>query len=89
VMFKFIASLRGLLRHRSRSAYCPQAQVQPFGRLSRLSRCWVASRDAAGPMPTPARKYIPIPRRYRDFDKSALRRIVRHGGQVQNIELEP
>jgi hypothetical protein len=43
----------------------------------------------AGPVPTTAPKYIPIPRRYRDFDKSALRRIVTHGGQVQNIELEP
>jgi hypothetical protein len=42
-----------------------------------------------GPVPTRASKYIPIPRRYRDFDKSALRRTVRQGGQVQNIELEP
>jgi hypothetical protein len=42
-----------------------------------------------GPVPTSAPICIPIPRRYRDFDKSALRRIVRHGGQVQNIELEP
>jgi hypothetical protein len=42
-----------------------------------------------GPVPIRAPKYIRIPRRYRDFDKSALRRTVRHGGQVQNIELEP
>jgi hypothetical protein len=42
-----------------------------------------------GPVPTRAPQYIPVPRRYRDFDKSALGFTVRYGGQVQNIELEP
>jgi hypothetical protein len=42
-----------------------------------------------GPVPTPAPKYSPIPRRYRDFDKSALTRTVTRGWQVQDIELEP
>jgi hypothetical protein len=41
----------------------------------------------AGPVPTTVPKHLPIPRRYRDFDKSVLRRIVTHGGQVLNIEL--
>lgn len=42
-----------------------------------------------GPVPIAASKYIRIPRRYRDFDKSTLRFTVKHGGQVQNIDLEP
>jgi hypothetical protein len=42
-----------------------------------------------GPVPIPAPKYLPIPRRYRDFEQSALTRIVTRGGQVQNFELEP
>jgi hypothetical protein len=42
-----------------------------------------------GPVPTRAPKYIPIPRRYRDFDKSTLTRTVTHGWQVNDIELEP
>ena len=42
-----------------------------------------------GPVPTTAPKYLAIPRRYRDFDKSALTRTVTHGWQVQNIDLEP
>jgi len=42
-----------------------------------------------GPVPTRAPKYRPIPRRYRDFDKSALTRTVTRGWQVQDIELEP
>jgi hypothetical protein len=42
-----------------------------------------------GPVPTTAPKYLPIPKRYRDFDKSALTRNVTHGWQVLNIDLEP
>jgi hypothetical protein len=42
-----------------------------------------------GPVATVAPKYIPIPRRYRDFDKSALTRTVTYGWQMQDIELEP
>jgi hypothetical protein len=42
-----------------------------------------------GPVPIPAAKYIPIPRRYRDFDKSALTCTVAQGWQVQSLELEP
>ncbi|HLJ95167.1 MAG TPA: hypothetical protein VKU02_18465 [Gemmataceae bacterium] len=42
-----------------------------------------------GPVPTTASKYLPIPRRYREFDTSALTDTVTHGGQVRDIELEP
>src|SRR5262249_19049103 len=43
----------------------------------------------AGPVPMATPKYVPIPRRYRDFNKSALMRTVTHGWQRQDIELEP
>lgn len=42
-----------------------------------------------GPVPTTPPKYVPIPRRYRDFEKSALTCTVTHGRQVRNLELEP
>ena len=42
-----------------------------------------------GPVPVVAPKYVPIPRRYRDFDRSSLTRTVTRGGQVQDLELEP
>jgi hypothetical protein len=42
-----------------------------------------------GPLLIAAPKYTPIPRRYRDFDKSTLMHTVTHGWQVQDIELEP
>jgi hypothetical protein len=42
-----------------------------------------------GPVPMTAAKYIAVPRRYRDFDQSALSRTVTYGGQAQNIELAP
>jgi hypothetical protein len=42
-----------------------------------------------GPVPVGAPAYVPIPRRYRDFDKSGLMRSVAHGWQRQDIELEP
>jgi hypothetical protein len=42
-----------------------------------------------GPVPVPASKYVPIPPRYRAFDKSRLAFLVTRGVQVQDIELQP
>jgi hypothetical protein len=44
---------------------------------------------APGPVPTRATKYVPIPRRYRNFDMSKLTRTVTRGWQRLDIELEP
>ena len=40
-----------------------------------------------GPVPVPTSKYVPIPPRYRDFDKSNLTHVVTRGGQRHNLEL--
>jgi hypothetical protein len=42
-----------------------------------------------GPVPVAVPKYIPIPRRYRDFDRSGLTCPVTRGGQVRDLELQP
>jgi hypothetical protein len=42
-----------------------------------------------GPVPVPAPKYVAIPARYRDFERSNLLESVRRGGQRLDLELQP
>jgi hypothetical protein len=71
--------------------------IGPDGRYTvyRVSEGLVKIAVATYPPPPPGRvpvrapAYVPLPRRYRDFDKSGLVRTVAHGWQRQDIELEP
>lgn len=51
----------------------------------------VASYPAAapGPVPMPATKPLPVPRRYRDFETSGLTGVVERGGQTHHLVLMP